>query len=122
MEILKHEMLIVGIALIFNGFDFLTGIVKALKSEEKLNSTKMRDGFFKKIGFVFTYLLALLLNHAKDYFGFDFPVDMIPIVCGWAVMTEAISIIENICQINPDFVPSVLKNLIGLKEEGGEND
>ena len=117
MELLKHEIIIVGIALAFNGLDFLTGVVKALKSEEKLNSTKMRDGFFKKCGFIFTYVLAMMLNHSKDYFGFSLPVDLVPIVCGWAVLTEVISIIENICQINTDFVPSVLKKLIGLKDE-----
>lgn len=117
MDLIKHEMMIVGIALIFNLFDFVTGIVKALKSDDKLNSTKMRDGFFKKVGFIFTYILALLLNHSKQYFNFEFPIDLVPIICGWTVLTEIISIIENICQINTDFVPSVLKNLIGIKED-----
>lgn len=114
---MNHELIVIVIALLFNLFDFITGIVKALKSDEKLNSTKMRDGFFKKVGFIFTYALALLLNYAKQYFKFDFPVDLVPIVCGWAVLTEVVSIIENICEINTDFVPTTLKHLIGIKDE-----
>ena len=56
MELLKHEMIIVGIALAFNGLDFITGIVKALKSDEKLNSTKMRDVFLKSaVSFLLMY-------------------------------------------------------------------
>ena len=42
------------IALIFNAFDLISGIVAAVR-EKNLQSSKLRDGLFKKVGFIFCY-------------------------------------------------------------------
>ena len=113
------EKMIIGIALGFNLLDFATGMVKGVKSDGGLNSTKLRDGLFKKVGFIFCYLLAFLINYAGHYIDLHIPVDLLPVICAYAILTETVSIIENISEINPDILPDVLKKLIGL---GGETD
>ena len=46
-------MKIILISLVFNGLDLITGIVGALKNGEQIKSSKLRDGLFKKVRFVF---------------------------------------------------------------------
>lgn len=116
------NIMVVLVALLFNLFDFLTGIIGALRTEDKLNSTKMRDGLFKKGGFICMYALGYLIMFAGKYIDLPFEVNLVPIICAWAILTEIVSIIENICKINPDFLPDALKKLIGFKTEGGENE
>lgn len=112
------EMIQVTIALGFNFFDFGTGIIKALKSESKLSSSKLRDGLFKKVGFILCYILGWGINYASIYISLPFTINLLPIIVGYAIVTEVVSITENICIINPDIVPSKLKDLIGFK--GGD--
>lgn len=109
--------MVVVVALLFNLFDFITGIIGALRTDEKLNSTKMRDGLFKKGGFVCMYVLGYLILFAGKYIELPINLDLVPIICAWAILTEIISIIENVCKINPDFVPEKLKALIGMTED-----
>lgn len=111
------EIMVMIIALAFNGLDFLTGMVKGWKTTSGLNSTKLRDGLFKKIGFVLCYLLAYLINYAGHYIDLGVNVNLLPIVCGYVILTEIVSIIENISEINENLVPDVLKKLIGVDKK-----
>lgn len=110
--------MVMVIALAFNGLDFLTGMVKGWKTDGGLNSTKLRDGLFKKIGFVLCYLLAYLINYAGHYIDLGVNVNLLPVVCGYVILTEIVSIIENISEINGNIVPDVLKKLIGVDKNG----
>lgn len=49
-------MKIILVALFFNGLDLVTGIVGALREGEQIKSNKLRDGLFKKVGFIFVTL------------------------------------------------------------------
>lgn len=111
-------MRIILIALLFNGLDLITGIVGALRGGEQIKSSKLRDGLFKKVGFVFCYALGVIINYAGTYLTLPFDVDLVPVICTYAIMTEVVSIIENISKINSDILPEKLKALIGYKEEG----
>lgn len=112
------EIMVMIIALAFNGLDFLTGMVKGWKNDGGLSSTKLRDGLFKKVGFVLCYLLAYLINYAGHYIDLGIDIDLLPIICGYVILTEIVSIIENISQINGNLVPDVLKKLIGVDNSG----
>lgn len=103
------------VALMFNGMDFLTGFVGAVKNKT-LQSSRMRDGLFKKVGFVFCYVLAIMMDKEGSLIGLQLPFQITPVVICYVVTTEIISIIENICQINPDLVPEKLKELFNIKE------
>lgn len=109
-------MKIILVALVFNGLDLVTGIVGALREGEQIKSKKLRDGLFKKVGFIFCYALGIAINYAETYLTLPFGVDLVPVICTYAIITEVVSIIENISKINSDILPEKLKELIGYKE------
>lgn len=109
-------MNLVTLCLCFNGFDFLTGIIAGMKTEG-LKSSKLRDGLFKKVGFIACYALAYLLEYAEGYVNLGIEVNLLPIICAYVILTESVSIIENINKINPDIVQDKLKSLLGLKDK-----
>lgn len=106
-------MKIILVALFFNGLDLVTGIVGALREGEQIKSSKLRDGLFKKVGFIFCYTLGITINYAERYLTLPFGVDLVPVICTYAIITEVVSIIENISKINPDILSEKLKKLIG---------
>lgn len=106
-------MKIILVALIFNGLDLITGIVGAIRDGDQIKSSKMRDGLFKKVGFVFCYALGVLINYAENLLTLPFGVDLVPVICTYTIITEVVSIIENISKINSDILPDKLKELIG---------
>lgn len=106
-------MKIILVALVFNGLDLVTGIVGAIKDGEQIKSSKLRDGLFKKVGFIFCYTLGITINYAEIYLTLPFGVDLVPVICTYAIITEVVSIVENISKINPDILPEKLKELIG---------
>lgn len=111
-------MKIILVALVFNGLDLITGIVGAIRDGEQIKSSKLRDGLFKKVGFIFCYTLGIVINYAETFLDLPFGVDLVPVICSYAILTEVVSIIENISKINPDILPDKLKELIGYNEGG----
>lgn len=108
-------MKIILVALVFNGLDLITGIVGAIRDGEQIKSSKLRDGLFKKVGFVFCYVLGMAIGYAKLYLPIPFGDKLLPIICVYAITTEIVSIIENISKINSDILPDKLRTLIGYK-------
>ena len=107
------------IALIFNVFDLLTGFVSACKNKD-IQSSKLRDGLFKKVGFIFCYFLAWIVDTQGDIVGFKLGVAILPVIILYVCTTETVSIIENICKINTDLVPEKLKELFHINSVGKE--
>lgn len=104
----------VFIALGFNGLDLLTGFVSAVKNKE-IQSDKLRDGLFKKIGFMFCYFIAWILDEYGVLIGFEVGVKLLPIVIFYTCTTELVSILENINKINPDLLPGKLMEMFHVK-------
>ena len=103
-------------ALCFNALDFGTGLIKAFKNKT-LDSKSLRDGLFKKCGFMLCYGLARLIDTHGASVGIDIGSVLLPVVCGYAVMTEIVSIIENISEINPDLLPDKLMELFKINKK-----
>lgn len=101
------------VVLIFIGLDFLTGTIKAIKNNE-LSSKKLRDGIFKKIALVIVLALGYLLDYGAHYIGMDIPVNVVVLISAYIGYMEAVSMIENLAEINPEIVPEKLKELIGV--------
>lgn len=106
----------VFIALIFNGLDLVSGIIAAVRNKD-VKSQKLRDGLFKKSGFILCYLLAWLIDNQGMNIGFQVGVKVLPIIVLYSCTTETVSIIENICRINPDFIPEKMKELFHIHNE-----
>lgn len=108
------------VALIFNAIDYVTGLIGAIK-EKTVNSTKLRDGLFKKIGFILCYFLSFLIDTKGYLVGINLDFDVLPFVVAYVVITEIVSICENIAIINPDIIPEKLLSLLHIQKGDSEN-
>ena len=114
------ELAEIGIALSLNGMDLITGLVGALRKKD-LKSYKLRDGMFKKVGFIFCYLVGWGVDTYGYLMGLHLSVNVLPVIILYACTTELVSILENIHQINPDLLPEKLMELFHLEKEDNRN-
>ena len=111
----------VKLALAFMVIDVFTGVLKAVKNKE-LNSTKAREGIYKKASFILFIAFGYLADYAMNYVNMGFNLPAAATICTLVIITEAISVLENLGQINPDMVKLVAPFLSALnKKEGGEH-
>lgn len=109
----------VKLAFAFMAIDIFTGVLKAVKNKE-LNSTKAREGIYKKASFILFIAFGYLANYAMVYVNIDFNFPAGVTICTLVIVTEAISVLENLGQINPDLVKLVAPflSILNKKEEG----
>lgn len=103
------------VALIFNALDLITGLVSAFKIKD-IQSSKLRDGLFKKVGFIFCYFVAWLVDTQGNVIGFQLGVTILPIIILYVCTTELVSILENISKINSDILPEKLMELFHITD------
>lgn len=101
------------VALVFNALDLVTGIITAVKNKD-IQSSKLRDGLFKKVGFVLCYFVAWLIDTQGELIGFQLGTSILPIIILYVCTTELVSILENISKINPDILPEKLMELFHI--------
>lgn len=111
----------VAIALVFNALDLTTGVVVAVKNKN-VQSAKLRDGLFKKVGFIICYFMAWLIDNYSVEIGFSIGVKILPVMIAYAVLTEIVSIIENVSKLNSDLLPDKLLEIFQLKAGDENND
>ena len=101
------------LVVVFMMVDVLTGVLKALRNKE-LSSTKAREGMYKKASFILFVGFGYLADFAMDYvdMGFKFPAAVT--ISTLIILTEAISVLENLGSINPDLVKMVARFLSAL--------
>lgn len=107
------------VALVFNGLDLVSGIITAVKNHE-IQSSKLRDGLFKKVGFLLCYFVAWLIDTHASLIGFNLNTPILPIIITYVCITELVSILENICKINPDILPDKLMELFNVSSLKGD--
>lgn len=98
---------ITGITCIFILFDIVTGIAGGIK-EHALNSKALREGLWHKSGFIGLIILAYILQVSSLYVDLGFEIPSITVICVYIILTECISIFENLCVLNPELVKSPL--------------
>ena len=116
MDILGSDGIAAVFCLCFIVGDYLSGVIKAVKNKD-LCSTKMRLGLWHKAGFIGAMALGYACQLAVNY-------DLLPTsfsaifagVCVYVIVTEAISIFENLCALSPELRDSPLAALLNLKE------
>lgn len=93
-------MVIIIIVLVFILFDILTGLIKAIY-KEGLNSTYLRQGLFHKLSEILALIGSYLLEYAIKYIELGIDIPILKCVSGYIALMELISIIENLCEVNP---------------------
>lgn len=84
----------------FSLIDIITGILSALKNKN-LKSGSLRDGIFKKFGYLLLMVMCFLIDEGGQYVGLTLSVELLPIVVIYLVITEVTSILENLCEMIP---------------------
>lgn len=96
---------IVIATLLFIVFDFVSGFVQAVANKE-VRSEKLRQGLFHKCGFVFAIVFGMLCEWAMSFvdLGFDVPIALT--ICIYIILTEIMSILENLGKLSPELASS----------------
>ena len=96
------------ITAVFIILDMVTGIIKAFR-EKAFTSSIMREGLFHKSGSILCIVLGALIDYGQAYMELGFNVPIAVPICIYICTMEIGSIIENICIINPKFLPEKIK-------------
>ena len=113
-------IVVLCITLGFILFDIVSGIIKALY-KEGLNSTILREGLFHKLSEIIALCGAWLLEYATTYMDLGFDVPLLNGVAIYIDIMELISIIENLCEVNPALNKLFKPYLEKLKKPGGDD-
>lgn len=95
--------------------DIVTGVLGAIKAGN-MSSTKMRDGLFHKSAFYLAFLTAATIEVTADIMDVGLTVPAVGAVVAYIVATELVSILENICVINPDLKNDDFLKLFGKND------
>lgn len=106
------------IVLGFIVFDVVTGLIKA-GYNGNYNSAIMRQGGFHKSMEVMALAVAYFVEYAIVYINIGVDVPAVPAVTVYICIMELISILENICAVNPQMCALFKPYLDKLK---GGND
>lgn len=94
--------------------DLVTGALQAV-ANKTLDSTKMRDGLWHKCGFIMTVILAALVELAMQFIDLGFTLPLFVPVCVFIILTEIVSIFENVCKLSPELANSKLAQLFNIE-------
>lgn len=89
--------------------DMVTGIVKAFKNKE-FTSSIMREGLFHKAGSILCIILGILADYAQTIVDLGVNVPVAFAICGYIILMEIGSCIENISAINPEIMPEKIRS------------
>jgi len=97
--------------------DLVTGLFKAFKNKEYTSSI-MREGLYHKAGSVLCVLFGVLVDYAQTIVDLGVTVPITLTICGYIILMEIGSIIENVCAINPEIFPDKLRSYFAKLSEG----
>lgn len=106
--------IITALALIV--IDYISGFVKAAMRHD-VSSEKMREGLYHKAAYLLVIIVAEIIQHAQEYVNFGLDVPLVVPACVYIALTELVSIIENIGEINPEIKESKLLQLFRTQEK-----
>lgn len=99
-----HVLLITCVMIVL---DVVFGFAGAIKQKD-VQSSKLRDGLWHKAGFVGLIALAYVIQYAAQHADLGFEVPSVMAVCVYVIVTEIVSVFENLCVLNPNLVDSPL--------------
>lgn len=107
-EIVDFDILVITLILIV--LDLIFGFIGAVK-EKKVNSEKLRQGLWHKSGFIGLICLGYIIEFASTKIELGFEIPTVLGICIYIIVTEIISIFENLCILNPNLVNSPLGSI-----------
>lgn len=99
--------------------DIITGLCKGFYKKE-INSTVLRQGLFHKLSEILAVCGAYLLEVAVQYIDLGVTLPLLKPVACYIILMELVSIIENLCEMNPQLMRLFKPYL--QKFKGDDND
>lgn len=99
----------------FIGLDFVTGLVGAFATGS-FTSTKMREGLFHKLGLMLAVVFGVLMDFGQGFVELSVTIPVTGAICTYICLMEALSIVENLCRIDPEIMPDKLLGMFGKRE------
>lgn len=97
--------------------DVLVGFIGAV-IQHNISSSKMREGILHKILMLILIFLCFAIEVTSSHmFKLPYDIPTCEVVCGYTVIMELASIIENISTAYPKFAKSGLAKLFNLQEK-----
>lgn len=111
--------------LMFIIIDYITGVINAAL-KKNISSQRMREGLGHKATYIILLSVCYIIDTMQINTNLNLPTKLFPIVSYGILLIELTSIIENICEINPElkqanFMYIFEKNNTETKENN-END
>lgn len=116
------ELCALGITVILIAMDYISGIAAAA-SRGNLQSSKMREGLWHKLGEVGAILLSYLVAEEGRYIGLPYQINLlIPAVIIWISVMEITSILENLTILNPDLASDGFLRIFRRTDDTDDTD
>lgn len=106
----ENERMAIVCMFLFIILDVISGVAAAYARRE-IESPKLRQGLWHKVGYVFVLFCSIVIEWAMNNgmdLGFSLPL-VVPICC-WISLMEIVSTLENAAKINPE-----LSNIPGFE-------
>lgn len=100
-------------------FDIITGLFKAWH-KQNIDSTVLRQGLFNKLSEIIAVAFAAFLQYGSKYVHVGIELPIVAVVSSYICLMEFISVIENICEVNPHLAKIFEKYLKKAKEKEDE--
>lgn len=105
-------------------FDIVAGVVSAAKNHS-LDSSVMRNGLFNKVGEILLLILGIFCNLILETYPFTqlgIPSEVTYAVAVYISGMEILSILENICKINPELPITKVLAIFNIEVDEDEPD
>ena len=100
--------------------DVITGFISAVINND-VSSSKMRQGLLHKtLTFCLIFVCLAIEIGLAHMVTLPYDIPTCEVVCGYVVVMELSSVLENICKGYPDFADSAVFKLFDLGDKDGE--
>ena len=105
---MDYQILLITAVMIV--LDIVFGFAGAVKMKD-IQSEKLRNGLWHKAGFIGLIVLAYVIQYAAAHADLRFDVPSVLAVCEYVIVTEIVSVFENLCVLHPELAASPLGKL-----------
>lgn len=95
-------LILTGIMMVL---DIVFGFAGGVKHKD-VNSEKLRKGLWHKSAFLGLILFGYILEYTAARINLGIEIPAVDTICIYIILTEAVSIFENLCVINPELANS----------------
>lgn len=112
----------IALACVMMVADMVVGFIVAVINE-KLSSTKMRNGLLHKVLMLVLIFICLAIEIGVSHTGaLPYDVPTCEVVCGYIIIMEFVSVLENIAAGYPELRDSALFRLFNFDNKKNEDE